>query len=60
VTRANALGITLVSRTRFHLSFNDAYGRDWDHDPGVLCARGDLNRARPTLVMPELASLSVK
>ena len=24
------------------------------------CARGDLNRARPTLVMPELASLSVK
>lgn len=25
-----------------------------------LCARGDLNRARPTLVMPELASLSVE
>ena len=25
-----------------------------------VCARGDLNRARPTLVMPELASLSVK
>ena len=24
------------------------------------CARGDLNRARPTLVLPELASLSVK
>jgi hypothetical protein len=24
------------------------------------CARGDLNRARPTLLMPELASLSVK
>ena len=29
--------------------------------PGsYLCARGDLNRARPTLVMPELSSLSVK
>jgi hypothetical protein len=26
----------------------------------IECARGDLNRARPTLVMPELASLSVK
>ena len=24
------------------------------------CARGDLNRAQPTLVLPELASLSVK
>jgi hypothetical protein len=24
------------------------------------CARGDLNRTRPTLVLPELASLSVK
>ena len=24
------------------------------------CARGDLNRARPTLVMAELASLSVE
>ena len=24
------------------------------------CARGDLNLARPTLVMPKLASLSVK
>jgi hypothetical protein len=29
-------------------------------DVSNLCARGDLNRARPTLVMPELASLSVK
>jgi hypothetical protein len=26
----------------------------------ILCARGDLNLARPTLVMLELASLSVK
>jgi hypothetical protein len=25
-----------------------------------LCARGDLNQARPTLVLPELATLSVK
>jgi hypothetical protein len=25
-----------------------------------LCARGDLNRRQPTLVVPELASLSVK
>jgi hypothetical protein len=25
-----------------------------------LCARGDLNRARPTLVMPDSANLSVK
>ena len=27
---------------------------------GSVCARGDLNRARPTLILPELASLSVK
>ena len=26
----------------------------------LTCARRDLNRTRPTLVMPELASLSVK
>jgi hypothetical protein len=26
----------------------------------LTCARGDLNRARPTLVMPDSASLSVK
>jgi hypothetical protein len=26
----------------------------------TLCARGDLNRAPPTLVLPELANLSVK
>ena len=25
-----------------------------------MCARGDLNQAQPTLVLPELASLSVK
>jgi hypothetical protein len=25
-----------------------------------VCARGDLNRARPTLIMPELARLSVE
>jgi hypothetical protein len=25
-----------------------------------LCARGDLNQARPTLVMPDSANLSVK
>jgi hypothetical protein len=25
-----------------------------------MCARGDLNQARPTLVLPELASLSME
>ena len=27
---------------------------------GITVREGDLNRARPTLVLPELASLSVK
>jgi integrase len=36
-------------------------GDEQEPDKGkTLCARGDLNQARPTLVLPELASLSAK
>jgi len=48
-------GATLGPEVLPRIPYNPTSGRG-----SYWCAKGDLNRARPTLVLPELASLSVK